>query len=398
MSKLYNIIIQLYVCIIHIHSFINHKSKKWVDGRKNLLKDLKEQINNQKDIAWFHCSSLGEYQQCKELILKYQETFPKEKILLTFFSPSGYDQIKNDKKIDWVFYLPADTFSNANTFINIVNPKKVFFIKSEFWYNYMQILNSKNIPLYHISSLFKKNQYMLKLPFYNKILKKSKHFFVQNKESKLALECAEINQTTIIKDTRFDTILSDIKKNIEYVNIKRYCSKKPTMIFASIWPEDEHLFLDYVNEYSNLRYILVPHELNYCSTLEKKTKGVLYSEFQKKGFTNKNIVIIDSIGMLKDIYKYCNIAYIGGGFGKGIHNTVEAVASGIPVVFGPNYRKFIEARDLISIRAAVSVKTNEEFKKALFELTASFNKEIVMDYINKKAGSVANIINHIKNL
>ena len=398
MSKLYNIIIQLYVFLIHIHSFINSKSKKWVDGRKNVLKDLKEQINNQKDIAWFHCSSLGEYQQCKELISKYQETFPKEKILLTFFSSSGYDQIKNDKRIDWVFYLPADTFSNANTFINIVDPKKVFFIKSEFWYNYMQILNSKNIPLYHISSLFKKNQYMLKLPFSNKILKKSKHFFVQNEESKLALECAEINQSTIIKDTRFDTILSDIKKNIEYVDIKKYCSKKPTMIFASIWPDDEHLFLDYINEHSDFRFILAPHELNYCSALEKKTKGVLYSKFQKQRFTNKNIVIIDSIGMLKDIYKYCKIAYIGGGFGKGIHNTIEAAASGIPVIFGPNYKKFIEARDLISIRTAVSVKTNEEFKKALHELTISFNKENVMNYINKKAGGVAKIINHIKNL
>jgi 3-deoxy-D-manno-octulosonic-acid transferase len=393
MLRIYNITIYLYILLVRIHSLINKKSRQWVNGRKNLFKNLITTLSNEKNIIWFHCASLGEYEQAKELIIKYKEEYKEDKILVTFFSPSGYKNIKKNNTIDWIFYIPIDTRKNARKFINLIKPDKVFFIKSEFWYNYMNILAEKNIPLYHISSVFRKNDFAIKSSFSARVLSQSEHFFVQDEESKLALQSININQVTITGDTRIDSILSDIKVSQEDNTIKYFCKEKPVIIFSSIWSEDEHIVLNYIRSHNNYKYIIAPHEISYCKEIIKKLDPITYSNFNKEA--KKDILLIDNIGVLKHIYKYCSIAYVGGGFGDGIHNILEASANGIPVIIGPNYLKFVEAFELISINAAFSIRNINEFKIAVNKIEESFKKEHVLNYILKKSGSVKKIIEKI---
>ena len=393
MLRIYNAIIYLYVLLIRIHSLINKKSRQWINGRRNLFTNLITNLSNEKDIIWFHCASLGEYEQVKELIIRYREAYVKDKILITFFSPSGYENIKKDTMIDWVFYMPIDTRINARRFINLVKPKKVFFVKSEFWYNYMNILAKKNIPLYHISSIFRKDDFTIKSSFSTKILSQSQHFFVQDEESKCALQSININQVTIAGDTRIDSILSDIKISQEDDVIKYFCKEKPIIIFSSIWPEDEHIALNYIRSHNNYKYIIAPHEMSYCKEIIKKLDVSIYSKFNKQ--EEKNILLIDNIGMLKHIYKYCSIAYVGGGFGRGIHNIIEASANGIPVIIGPNYSKFPEAIELIYINTVFSIQNINEFKNTINNIHDLFNRQQVLDYILERSGGVKKIIEKI---
>lgn len=393
MLRIYNVTIYLYILLIRIHSLINKKSREWINGRKDLFANLTTNLSNEKDIIWFHCASLGEYEQAKELIIRYRERYKKDKILVTFFSSSGYENIKKDIMIDWIFYIPIDTKRNAQRFINLVKPKKVFFIKSEFWYNYMNILAEKNIPLYHISSIFKRDDFTIKSSFSAKILSQSQHFFVQDKESKLTLQSVNINQVTIAGDTRIDSILSDIRESQEDNIIKYFCEEKPIIIFSSIWPEDEHIVLNYIRSHNNYKYIIAPHEMDYCKEIIKKLDVSIYSKFNKQ--EEKNILLIDNIGILKHIYKYCSIAYIGGGFGRGIHNIIEASSNGIPVIIGPNYSKFIEAVELTSINAVFPIKNIHEFKITINKINDLFNRKQVLDYISEKSGGVKKIIEKI---
>ena len=393
MLRIYNATIYLYGLLIRIHSLINEKSRQWVNGRKDLFANLITNLSNEKDIIWFHCASLGEYEQAKELIIRYRKAYTRDKVLLTFFSPSGYENIKKNTMVDWVFYMPIDTRKNARKFIGIVKPKKVFFIKSEFWYNYMNILAEKNIPLYHISSIFRKDDFTIKSSFSTKILSKSRHFFVQDEESKLILQSANIDQATIVGDTRIDSILSDIRGSQENDTIKYFCKEKPIIIFSSIWPDDEHIVLNYIRSNNNYKYIIVPHEMDYCKEIMKKLNVSIYSKFNKK--EEKNILLIDNIGILKHIYKYCSIAYIGGGFGRGIHNIIEASANGIPVIVGPNYSRSLEAIELISINAVFTIQDINKFKVTINKINDFFNKEQALNYILEKSGGVQEIIKKI---
>ena len=393
MLTLYNLIIHIFFIAIKIHSLANTKSREWVNGRKNIFSSLKKQISLEK-IVWFHCASLGEYEQAKELIKKFKNNFSDYRILLTFFSPSGYKNVKKNKNIDWIFYLPIDTKSNAKKFINIVNPKIVFFLKSEFWYNYMNTLNQKKIPLFHVSSNFRRNDFSINSSFSKKILAKSTHFFVQNQISKDLLKNIKIDNVTITKDSRFDSIIANIKLEKKVEDIQKYCLIKPTIIFASIWPEDEHIYIDFVKTNKKYNYIIVPHELNYCETIIRKLDAQLYSNFKQK--KSNNILLIDKIGILKDIYKYCEIAYIGGGFGKGIHNLIEATANNIPVIFGPNYNKFKEAQELIEINSGKSIKNYNEFSSCIKTVKENFDLDSNERYIHKNSGATDQIIEFIK--
>ena len=393
MLTVYNLIINLFLIAIKIHSLVNTKSKEWINGRKDIFPTIKSQISSEK-IVWFHCASLGEYEQAKELIKKFKNNFSNYKILLTFFSPSGYKNVKKNKNINWVFYLPIDTKSNAKNFIDIINPKIVFFLKSEFWYNYMNTLNQKKIPLFHVSSNFRKNDFSINYSFSKKILAKSAHFFVQNKISKDLLKDININNVTVTKDSRFDSIIANIKLETRLEDIQKYCLIQPTIIFASIWPEDEHIYINFVKNNTQYNYIIVPHELNYCEEISKKLDTQLYSNFKEK--RSNNILLVDKIGILKDIYKYCEIAYIGGGFGKGIHNLIEATANNIPVIFGPNYKKFKEAKELIELNSGKSIKNYNEFRSCIKTIKENFNSDSNKRYIHENSGASTKIIEFIK--
>ena len=231
MLYIYNIIIKIYGFAIKIHSLYNQKSKQWIDGRKDIFSRLEKKITNDKNIVWFHCASHGEYEQVNKLIAQYKNNFPKDKILLTFFSPSGFNNVKQNKNIDWKFYLPLDTKTNAKKFIQLVMPEKVFFVKSELWYNYMNQLSVYKIPLYHVSSIFKKEKFSTCSSFSVEILSKSKHFFVQDKNSLDVLNNINIKNTSIIGDTRFDSILENIKNKKEDQKILDFCLNKTTIIF-----------------------------------------------------------------------------------------------------------------------------------------------------------------------
>ena len=394
MLSIYNIIIKFFGFAIKIHSLYNQKSQQWIDGRKDIFFRLEKEITNNKNIVWFHCASHGEYEQVNQLISKYKNNFPQDKILLTFFSPSGFNNVKKNNCIDWIFYLPLDTQKNAKKFIKLVMPKKVFFVKSEFWYNYMNQLSLYKIPLYHVSCVFDKEKFSIFSSFSTEILSKSKHFFVQDKNSLDVLNSINIKNSSITGDTRFDSILENIKNKKEDQRILEFCLNKTTIIFASVWPEDEHIFKKFIEENSQYKFIIVPHELNYCKNISELFDVELYSEFDTP--SEKNILLINKIGILKNIYKYCSLAYIGGGFGKGIHNIIEASANLKPVVFGPNHSQFIEAKDLIKINGAASVNNYKEFLSQFNKLNSSFNKKAVSDYIKDKSGATDKIIQHLK--
>ena len=394
MLSIYNIIIKFFGFAIKIHSLYNQKSHQWIDGRKDIFFRLEKEITNNKNIVWFHCASHGEYEQVNQLISKYKNNFPQDKILLTFFSPSGFNNVKKNNCINWIFYLPLDTQKNAKKFIKLVMPKKVFFVKSEFWYNYMNQLSLYKIPLYHVSCVFDKEKFSIFSSFSTEILSKSKHFFVQDKNSLDVLNSINIKNSSITGDTRFDSILENIKNKKEDQRILEFCLNKTTIIFASVWPEDEHVFKKFIKENSQYRFIIAPHELNYCKNISELFDVELYSEFDTP--SEKNILLINKIGILKNIYKYCSLAYIGGGFGKGIHNIIEASANLKPVVFGPNHSQFIEAKDLIKINGAASVNNYKEFLSQFNKLNSSFNKKAVSDYIKNKSGATDKIIQHLK--
>ena len=394
MLSIYNIIIKFFGFAIKIHSLYNQKSQQWINGRKDIFFRLEKEITNNKNIVWFHCASHGEYEQVNQLISEYKNNFPKDKILLTFFSPSGFNNVKKNNCINWIFYLPLDTQKNAKKFIKLVMPKKVFFVKSEFWYNYMNQLSLYKIPLYHVSCVFDKEKFSIFSSFSTEILSKSKHFFVQDKNSLDVLNSLNIKNSSITGDTRFDSILENIKNKKEDQRILEFCLDKTTIIFASVWAEDEHIFKKFIKENSQYKFIIAPHELNYCKNISKFFDVELYSEFDTP--SEKNILLINKIGILKNIYKYCSLAYIGGGFGKGIHNIIEVSANLKPVISGPNHPQFIEAKDLIKINGAASVNNYKEFLSQFNKLNSSFNKKALSDYIKDKSGATDKIIQHLK--
>ena len=394
MNYLYNISIWFYVVAVYFASLFNSKAKLWVNGRNNIFQKIKDATKNQKNIVWFHCASLGEFEQGKPIIQAYKAKYPTHKILLTFFSPSGYEIRKNTPLADFVSYLPADTKANAKQFIQIINPIKVIFIKYEFWFNYMAICKKQNIPFYSVSSIFMKEQAFFKYKWFAKQLSNVTHFFVQNKISADLLKSIDFSNTTISGDSRFDSVLETTKNPKQFPLIENFCKCKPTIICGSTWPKDEILIAKYIKEYPQYNYIIAPHELHYISKLQKQTNALLFSKSNEQNIFTSNVIIIDSIGILSHIYSYGSIAYIGGGFDSGIHNILEAVTFGLPVVFGPNYKKFNEARDIISIGAGRSISNEKELNKGI-NYFSKFDNTIAINYINENCGATDIITNKI---
>ena len=402
MLWLYNIAIQFYSLIVRIFSLFNTKAALFVDGRKHLFEKIAAKIDPVQKHIWFHFASLGEFEQGRPVLEKLKKEYPSKGIVVTFFSPSGYEIRKNYALADGIFYLPLDTSRNAKKLIAAINPELAIFTKYEYWHHYFKALHKNGIPLFIISGIFRPNQIYFKPygSFYRNILKKVTHFFVQNEESKKLLNGVNISSVSISGDTRFDRVAenADHPKSIEL--IRSFCAGTPTLIAGSTWPADEQLLAHLIGANKGWKFIIAPHEIHksHIDDIQNLIPNSLkYAELD--GNNSPQVLIIDNIGLLSSIYQYGKIAYIGGGFGVGIHNTLEAAAFGIPVIFGPNYDKFQEAKDLIQLGAAVSINSQDELNQAFLTLTESgYAGLIAKKYVLENKGSTDQIFNRISGL
>lgn len=369
MRYLYNFAIRLYVLFIHLAAFRNAKAAEWVSGRRNYWIPLKAAIPFDKPVVWFHAASLGEFEQGRSLIEAFRASHKSSFILLTFFSPSGYNIHKNYPHADYVTYMPPDTPKLAYRFIRIVHPEIAFFIKYEFWFNHLSLLHRSCCRTILISGIFRPEQHFFKPwgAWFQTQLKNFEHFFLQDRQSADLLEKIGLLNVTVAGDTRFDRVSSICANAPSHDLIARFAENRKLIIGGSTWPEDENALLQIKLHFPELFFIIAPHEVHESriQQIEQLFSGETQrlSKIETEGNEiNSKVLIIDSIGKLSGLYRYAWFALIGGGFGKGIHNTLEAACFGLPVAFGPNYHKFREAVDLIEIKAAKSfIKADDLF-------------------------------------
>lgn len=409
MFFIYNLLIKFATAFLSFLAFFNPKMKLFVAGRKQWWKKVEEHIQPTDRVFWIHTASLGEYEQGLPLLEKLKKRFPNHKIVLTFFSPSGYEVKKNSTIADVVLYLPMDTKSNVKRFLNLVHPEKVFFIKYEYWPNYLNALKTRQIETFLVSGIFRPNQVFFKWygGFYRKALYAFTHFFVQNEKSELLLQRLKHTNVTVVGDTRFDRVSQILENDNKLDFLDEFTSLKsiPTIVIGSSWPEDYLLLTEYINNTSKkTKFIIAPHNIKESEITDLVSKlkvpTMLYSERSGKSIGDYNVFIIDAYSLLTKAYSYADIAYIGGGFGAGIHNILEAATFGVPVIIGPNYKKFQEAKDLISLKGCFVVHDAEEMKfqfdyfldnKADRIKTASINSSFIL----KNKNATDKIIDHI---
>ena len=405
MQFLYSFFIRFYTCSIKSVSFFSKKAKLWSAGRKNIFTVLEEKCAGKENMIWFHCASLGEFEQGKPLMEKIKQQKKNVTILVTFFSPSGYEIKKNDKTADIVTYLPIDTKKNAKKFIQIVKPQKVFFVKYEFWFNYIQELTKNNIPFYYISAIFREHQYFFKSygKWFLKQLQKCSFYFVQNENSKKLLEKHGISNVIVTGDTRFDRVYAIAQQDFRLDFITDFKREKKILVAGSTWKADEELLLELFPKISaHYQLVIAPHivEKNHISQIKKLFhlfSVVCFSEKDAKNISDYEILIIDTIGLLSKIYKYADLSYIGGAFKTGLHNILEAAVFEKPVFFGPNFQKFNEAVELVQMGGAFSIKKPEDMiqKICSFEYDAQFYRhtcEICKSYVAKNLGATDKIM------
>ena len=372
MLFLYNLIILLASQVVKLLALFSPKIKLFVDGRKEVFSILQSKINPTDKTIWFHAASLGEYEQGLPVIEKIKIRFPNHKIVVTFFSPSGYEVRKNNTVADATVYLPLDTKSNAQKFISTINPELVFFIKYEYWPNYLNELKKRQIKTYLISGIFRKNQAFFKWfgGFYRNALKTFDYFFVQNDSSKKLIQNIGFNNVKVSGDTRFDRVVSILERDNSLDFIEQFKNNQTTIVIGSSWPKDENLLVNYINNASDdIKFIIAPHNIKSEQIQELKKsitkKTILFSEKNNIDLSNFNVFIIDTIGILTKIYSYADIAYVGGGFGNpGVHNILEPATFGVPIVIGPNYSHFAEATALVNMEGCISISNQNELNDA----------------------------------
>ena len=407
MILLYSIAIHFFYAIMLFVSLFNKKARLWINGRKGWRKKLGQWQPSVTPVLWFHAASLGEFEQGRPLIEEFKKRQPGCSLLLTFYSPSGFEIRKNYEEADLVCYLPLDTWYNARRFVNLVKPDVAFFIKYEFWYFYLRLLYQKNLQVYLISGIFRPGQVFFRWygSWFRKKLRYFKHFFVQDQTSADLLGSLGLHNTTISGDTRFDrvTMLNSLAKKIDIA--EAFSSEHFCLVAGSTWPADEDLLVKLINEsVNNIKLIIAPHEIDeeHISKLAAliKRSYVLYSASSLSNVIDKQVLIIDNIGMLSSLYRYGQLAFIGGGFGKGIHNILEAAAFGKPVIFGPNYWKFREAIELIRIGGAFTVNNYDELHTVISSLKIDTEKYKASclkasDYVKNNIGATDIILRDI---
>ena len=399
--------------ILKLLALFSPKMKLFVDGRKAVFQTLKDKIQLEDKVFWFHAASLGEYEQGLPVIEKVKTQFPHHKIVITFFSPSGYEVRKNNTIADVTVYLPLDSKANAKEFLDLIHPEKVFFIKYEFWPNYLLELKQRNISTYLISGIFRENQVFFKWygGFYRNALKSFNYFFVQNEKSKVLLQSIGFTNVRVSGDTRFDRVVAILEKDNSLDFIEQFKDNQTTIVIGSSWPKDEELLVNFMNQADdNVKFIIAPHNIkaeqiqNLQRSITKKT--ILFSEYNEwtsrdLSLREYNVFIIDTIGILTKIYSYADIAYVGGGFGNpGVHNILEPATFGIPIVIGSNYSHFAEATALVGLEGCISVKNQSELNEA-FDLLLQNEDEryekghICSTFVQMNKGATNNILKHI---
>jgi 3-deoxy-D-manno-octulosonic-acid transferase len=379
MLFLYNLIVQIANFSLKIIANFSPKMKLFIDGRKEVNAKIREKIKLSDKTLWFHAASLGEYEQGLPVIEKIKEKFPNHKIVITFFSPSGYEVRKNNVIADVTLYLPLDTKKNVQQFLKLAHPEMAFFIKYEYWPNYLNELRKLNTPTYLISGIFRENQMFFKWygGFYRNALETFTYFFVQNESSKkLLLQLGKTN-VVVSGDTRFDRVVAILEKDNTLDFIEAFKNDTLTIVVGSSWPKDESILVDYINQTSEkVKFIIAPHNIKGEQIQELKNsiskKVVLFSEKESKNLANFDVFIIDTIGILTKIYSYADIAYVGGGFGNpGVHNILEPATFGVPIVIGPNYTHFAEATALVNLEGCISISNQSELLDAFSSLISN---------------------------
>ena len=406
MNILYNFGIYTYKQLVNIASFRNLKARKMKQGHKEIFHYLAQNADPEGGYIWIHASSLGEFEQGRPIIEAIKAHYPEQKIAITFFSPSGYEVRKNYSKADLICYLPFDLPNNVNRFLNILKPKQAIFIKYEFWGNYLNALAKRNIPTYIISAIFRPSQIFFRPygGYFRKILQNFEHLYVQDENSKKLLKDIGITKVSVTGDTRFDRVLEIRSQAKELPLIEQFSKEKFTLIAGSSWPKDEEIFIDYINRHPEMKLIIAPHEIHeehiqfILSRLNRTT--IRYTQADEKNIQKADCIIIDCFGLLSSIYRYGQVAYVGGGFGAGIHNVPEAAVYSIPVIFGPNHKKFKEAKELIIAGGGFSISKSEDFKLVMDRLLK--NKEFLSkagitagQYIQNNSGASKKILKEL---
>jgi len=411
LKPLYNIATKIAEKALPLAGRFNEKLKLFTEGRKSVFSELEEKINPNKEYLWFHAASLGEFEQSLPIIEEIKKEFPKYKILVTFFSPSGYENKKNHPLADVITYLPLDTRKNAKRFLELVKPKIAFFIKYEIWPNFMAEIKKQNIKSLLISGAFRENQIYFKPygGFMRKALQTFDHIFVQNEASITLLKNIGFNNTTLSGDTRFDRVSRQIQYNNKLEFAENFIDKKTCLVAGSTWPEDEEIIVPFINQTSEkLKVIIAPHEIKEekINALEQKIKkkAIRYSQRESRDLESYDVLILDTIGLLGKIYSYANIAYVGGAAGTtGLHNILEPATFGIPVIIGENYKKFPEAARLRQLAGLYSVANAEEFSSITNKLITDkhFREKTGMiagHFINSNIGATRSVMNYLKTL
>ena len=404
---IYSLGIYLYAGCINIVSLFNRKARLLIQGHRNIFKTLKEQVDPNSSYLWFHASSLGEFEQGRPLIERIHNKHPECRILLTFFSPSGYEVRKNYKGADIVCYIPFDTPHNVRKFLDCVKIEKAFFIKYEFWPNFLRGLYRRNIEIFSISSIFRDNQLFFKWygKRYAKALTYFKHLFVQDRHSKDLLYSIGITDVSIVGDTRADRVIEVAADSKQFPIIEKFVNGNPTFIAGSSWPADEELFIPYFLTKRNWKLIIAPHEIHeeHLAEIESRLNGrdcIRLSKATLENIKGYDTLIIDCFGMLSSIYRYGHIAYIGGGFGVGIHNILEAAVFDIPVLFGPNNKRFREAQDMKRLKGGFEITDAYSFRILIdkFISDPGFLKKAgrnAGDYVRSSSGTSDRILGEI---
>ena len=424
---IYNLIIYLYLLGVAIYSCFNEKVRKMWRGERDAFRILKEKVDPEAKYVWFHAASLGEFEQGRPLMEQLRKDHPEYKILLTFFSPSGYEVRKNYEGADIITYLPLDTITNARRFLRLIRPVMAFFIKYEFWYNYLHILKHRNVPVYSVSSIFRPDQVFFKWygRQYGRVLNCFTHFFVQNEISKELLGKIGIDCVSIVGDTRFDRVLQIKEAAKQLPLVEAFLMKQgdgsfvtshgvtkepsPCFIAGSSWPPDEEIFIKYFNQHTDWKLIIAPHVIgeDHLKQIEKLLEGrrvIRYSEYSDNSensdqLQNAEVLIVNCFGLLSSIYHYGDIAYVGGGFGVGIHNLLEAAVWDVPVFFGPNNERFQEAQELKK-SGGFEITCYEDFERQMDRFLADEDYlkaqgQLAGHFVKGQAGATQEVLSSI---
>ena len=403
---IYNLAMYILELGVKLAALFSDKPAKMVKGYREVFDLLQRKIDRNAQYIWFHAASLGEFEQGRPLIERIRKEYPQYKILQTFFSPSGYEVRKNYDGADIVCYLPIDTPSNVKKFVDLVNPCMVFFVKYEFWQNYLNTLYKKGIPVYSVSSIFRPNQIFFRWygKGYQQVLKTFAHLFVQNEESKQLLAGIGVNNTTVVGDTRFDRVLDICAAAKQLPLVQIFKGDALTFVAGSSWGPDEDIFIKYFNAHPEMKLIIAPHVVNdgHLKEIESKLQrsSIRYTKATEENVQQADCLIIDCYGLLSSIYRYGEISYIGGGFGVGIHNVLEAAVYGIPVIFGPNNKKFREAQHLLANKGGFEINSYEDFEQLMNKFLgdeAYLNQsgKAAGDYVKGNAGAMEKIMKRV---